>query len=40
VVVPGAAHRRCSMPVRERIHSSFVLTIFSRSALVTIRSGT
>src|SRR5204863_10087151 len=32
--------RRSTMPVRSRIHSSEVSTMFSRSALVRIRSGT
>src|SRR6266550_6828264 len=36
----GAAMRRCRMPVRLVIHSSDVSTIFSRSALVRILSGT
>ena len=31
--------RRSSMPVRVRIHSSEVSTIFSRSALVSLSSG-
>src|SRR5690348_7130700 len=39
VVSPSAATRRSRMPVRVRIHSSLVSTIFSRSALVTTRSG-
>ena len=36
----GAAMRRSLMPVRVVIHSSEVSTIFSRSALVRIFSGT
>ena len=36
----AAAMRRSLMPVREVIHSSVVSTIFSRSALVKIFSGT
>src|SRR5215831_14453124 len=32
--------RRSSIPVRSRIHSSEVSTIFSRSRLVSTRSGT
>src|ERR671931_724538 len=32
--------RRSTIPVRSRIHSSEVSTIFSRSALVSTRSGT
>ena len=36
----SAAMRRSLMPVRVVIHSSVVSTIFSRSALVRIRSGT
>jgi len=39
VVSPSAAIWRWRMPVRVRIHSSLVSTIFSRSALVTTRSG-
>ena len=39
VVSPSAAIWRSRMPVRVRIHSSLVSTIFSRSALVTTRSG-
>ncbi len=39
VAVPGSARRRSRIPVRVRIHSSDVSTIFSRSALVTTRSG-
>src|SRR4051812_39918430 len=35
----SAAMRRSLMPVRERIHSSEVSTIFSNSALVRTRSG-
>ena len=35
----GEARWRRSMPVRLRIHSSVVSTIFSMSALVTTRSG-
>lgn len=35
----SAAMRRVAMPVRWRIHSSLVSTIFSRSALVSTRSG-
>lgn len=34
-----SAMRRVEMPVRWRIHSSLVSTIFSRSALVSTRSG-
>src|SRR4051812_26930636 len=36
---PSAAMRRSPMPVRERIHSSDVSTIFSNSAFVRMRSG-
>src|SRR5262245_42361077 len=39
VYSPGAAFRRCLMPVRVVIHSSDVSTIFSRSALVRTPSG-
>jgi hypothetical protein len=39
VVSSSATMCRCSMPVRLLIHSSVVSTIFSRSALVRIRSG-
>src|SRR3954468_16731715 len=35
----SAAMRRSLIPVRERIHSSEVSTIFSNSALVRTRSG-
>ena len=40
VGVPGSTTWRFWMPVRVRIHSSVVSTIFSRSAFVTTRSGT
>ena len=40
VGVPGSTMCRRSMPVRVRIHSSEVSTNFSRSALVSTRSGT
>ncbi len=36
----SAAIRRSRMPVRSRIHSSFVSTIFASSSFVTMRSGT
>ena len=39
VVSWAAATRRSRMPVRVRIHSSEVSTIFSRSALVRICEG-
>ena len=39
VYSPGAALRRCLMPVRAVIQSSEVSTIFSRSAFVRIPSG-
>src|ERR1051326_2848896 len=39
VYSPGAALRRCLIPVRVVIHSSEVSTIFSRSALVRTPSG-
>src|SRR5205823_12119986 len=39
VYSPGAALRRCLMPVRVVIHSSEVSTIFSRSAFVRMPSG-
>src|SRR5438552_3398310 len=40
VGVPGGATWRSRIPVRVRIHSSEVSTIFSRSALVITRAGT
>jgi hypothetical protein len=40
VTCSGAAMRRSRMPVRWTIHSSDVSTIFSRSKLVSRRSGT
>jgi hypothetical protein len=39
VVSPGEAMCRCRIPVRSVIHASDVSTIFSRSALVSTRSG-
>ena len=40
VATPGSTMCRSRMPVRCRIHSSVVSTIFSRSALVSTRGGT
>ena len=40
VATPGSTMCRSRMPVRCRIHSSVVSTIFSRSALVSSRGGT
>jgi hypothetical protein len=40
VAVPGSTTWRSRIPVRVRIHSSEVSTIFSRSALVITRLGT
>ncbi len=40
VVSWGAATRRSRMPVRDRIHSSEVSTMRSRSVLLSTRSGT
>ena len=40
VATPGSTMWRSRMPVRCRIHSSVVSTIFSRSALVSSRGGT
>ena len=40
VVSPSAAMRRRFMPDLPKIHSSLVSTIFERSSLVTILSGT
>jgi hypothetical protein len=40
VATPGSTTCRSRIPVRCRIHSSLVSTIFSRSALVSSRGGT
>ena len=39
VATPGSTMWRLRMPVRCRIHSSLVSTIFSRSAFVSVRGG-
>ena len=39
VFSPGAAMRRCRMPVREAIHSSLVSTSWAMSSLVMTWAG-